>query len=233
MSSRRRSCVTDRPRSSGTPRVWTASCQQPTGATVPAPRPHQPGHAPRSASVLPPELTSFVGRDRGRGRRCRGAGEARLVTLTGVGGVGKTRLAMRAAAASGPFADGVSWCELAPVTDPSAASAAVATALGVRRSAETGVVESVVDFLSLRRHAAGPRQLRAPPGRHPTLGRVTAAWLPTPGGSRDEPDEAGSRRRARPPRRAAAGAPAIGSTRPRRLQRSPCSSSGPAPSVRT
>jgi predicted ATPase len=75
---------------------------------------------------------------------------SRLVTLTGVGGVGKTRLAMRAAAAAGPFADGVSWCELAPVTDPSAASAAVATALGVRRSAEDGVVESVVDFLSLR-----------------------------------------------------------------------------------
>ena len=77
--------------------------------------------------------------------------ESRLVTLTGVGGVGKTRLAMRAAVASGPFTDGLAWCELAPVTDPSAVAAAVATSLGVRRSAETSVVESLVDYLSQRR----------------------------------------------------------------------------------
>ena len=116
------------------------------GRSTPAPT------RPRAslASVLPPELTSFVGRDQDVADAVAALAGSRLVTLTGVGGVGKTRLAMRAAAAAGPFADGVSWCELAPVTDPSAASAAVATALGVRRSAEDGVVESVVDFLSLR-----------------------------------------------------------------------------------
>ena len=58
-----------------------------------------------------------------------------MVTLTGVGGVGKTRLATeaaRAAAAVG-FADGVWLCELAPVADPDAVVHAVATTLAVRR----------------------------------------------------------------------------------------------------
>jgi predicted ATPase/DNA-binding SARP family transcriptional activator len=106
---------------------------------------------PSSASVLPPQLTSFVGREEDLAEAVAALRDSRLVTLTGVGGVGKTRLAMRAAAAvSGHFTDGLSWCELAPVTEPSAVSAAVATALGVRRSAESSVVESVVDFLSLR-----------------------------------------------------------------------------------
>ena len=106
---------------------------------------------PASASAVPAELTSFVGREEEVAEVVGAIAESRLVTLTGVGGVGKTRLAMRAAVASGPFTDGLAWCELAPVTDPSAVAAAVATSLGVRRSAETSVVESLVDYLSQRR----------------------------------------------------------------------------------
>ena len=55
----------------------------------------------------------------------------RLVTLTGVGGVGKTRLAIQVAAELIPeFGDGVWLVELAPVGDPAAVPDAVATALG-------------------------------------------------------------------------------------------------------
>ena len=56
----------------------------------------------------------------------------RLVTLTGVGGVGKTRLAVQVAAElAAEFPDGVWLVELAPVGDPAAVPDAVATALGV------------------------------------------------------------------------------------------------------
>ena len=56
----------------------------------------------------------------------------RLVTLTGPGGVGKTRLAIAiAAAATGDFADGIAWIELAAVPDPKLVAAALARALGV------------------------------------------------------------------------------------------------------
>ena len=101
-----------------------------------------------TGSRLPAEMTSLVGRDEDVAAAVQAIAEARLVTLTGVGGVGKTRLALRAAAvAAAGFADGLCWCELAPVTDPEAVAPAVATALGVHRGADTTVVESVVTFL--------------------------------------------------------------------------------------
>ena len=109
-----------------------------------------PPPPPASASALPTELTSFVGREQDVAEAVAAIAESRLVTLTGVGGVGKTRLAMRAAVAADHFTDGLAWCELAPVTDHAAVPAAVATSLGVRRSADTSVVESLVDYLSQR-----------------------------------------------------------------------------------
>ena len=97
---------------------------------------------------LPAQMTSFVGRDEDLAAAAQAVTEARLVTLTGVGGVGKTRLALRTAAATAArFADGLCWCELAPVTDPDAVAPAVATALGVHRGPAATVVESVVTFL--------------------------------------------------------------------------------------
>jgi predicted ATPase len=82
---------------------------------------------------FPAVLTSFVGRD-GPAREVAGLlGERRLVTVTGPGGVGKTRLAGQVArAVAGRFADGAWLAELAPVSDPAQVPGVVAAALGVR-----------------------------------------------------------------------------------------------------
>ena len=81
---------------------------------------------------FPVALTSFVGRD-GPVRDVAGLlEEQRLVTVTGPGGVGKTRLAGQVArAVAGRFADGAWLAELAPVSDPAQVRGVVAAALGV------------------------------------------------------------------------------------------------------
>ncbi|HEV3294318.1 MAG TPA: NB-ARC domain-containing protein, partial [Streptosporangiaceae bacterium] len=82
---------------------------------------------------FPAALTSFIGRD-GLVREVAGLlEEYRLVTVTGPGGTGKTRLADQVARrVAGRFADGTWLAELAPVQDPAAVGAVVAAALGVR-----------------------------------------------------------------------------------------------------
>jgi class 3 adenylate cyclase len=81
---------------------------------------------------LPGQVTSFVGRQAEVAELVGVVGAHRLVTLTGPGGVGKTRLALQVAAElAGAFGDGVWLVELAPVGDPGAAADALATALGV------------------------------------------------------------------------------------------------------
>jgi predicted ATPase/class 3 adenylate cyclase len=85
-------------------------------------------------------------------RRVADLPNRRLVTLTGTGGVGKTRLALEVAAmATDEFRDGVWMIELAPVADPSAVAAAVATTLSVQPHAGVSVVESIADWLRGRR----------------------------------------------------------------------------------
>jgi predicted ATPase/DNA-binding CsgD family transcriptional regulator len=82
---------------------------------------------------VPTELSSFVGRRAELAEVKRLLGQARLVTLAGPGGVGKTRLALRAAAAvQRAFPDGVWLVELARLSDPAAVAAEVGTALGLR-----------------------------------------------------------------------------------------------------
>ncbi|MFE2431956.1 ATP-binding protein [Streptomyces sp. NPDC059373] len=83
---------------------------------------------------LPAELNHFVGRRRELSEVADLLGRARLVTLSGVGGVGKTRLAVRAAveaAAGDGFPDGAWLVELAPVRDPGLVEHSVAEALGL------------------------------------------------------------------------------------------------------
>ena len=82
--------------------------------------------------------------------RC--SGRARLVTLVGPGGVGKTRLATEVAAAvTDRYADGVWMCELARVEPSADVVEAVATSLGVRQRGTAATAEAVIDWLAPRR----------------------------------------------------------------------------------
>ena len=101
---------------------------------------------------LPVQTTSFVGREMAVKELAEQVRAHRLVTLTGVGGVGKTRLAVQVAAElTGEFSDGVWLIELAPVGDPAAVPDAVAAALGVTPQAGLTVTDSIVQALSGRR----------------------------------------------------------------------------------
>jgi len=95
--------------------------------------------------------TSFVGRETELAEIERLLKAHRLVTLTGVGGVGKTRLALEAAArAAADFPDGVWVIELAAVGDPAAVPEAVAAVLGVKRRAAAALPASIAAALEGR-----------------------------------------------------------------------------------
>ena len=102
----------------------------------------------RELTNLPPELTSFVGREAELAEVAKLIDAHRLVTLIGVGGTGKTRL-MRQVAAElvGRRADGVWLAELAPVTSPELIVREVAGALGVADEPGRAVIDTLVDFL--------------------------------------------------------------------------------------
>ncbi len=98
---------------------------------------------------LPVQLTSFVGRDDDVAGLAKALAESRLVTLTGVGGVGKTRLALQVAAEVLPrFADGVWLCELAATNDADLLAQVVVAALAVQSRPGRSLAESVCDYLS-------------------------------------------------------------------------------------
>jgi predicted ATPase/DNA-binding SARP family transcriptional activator len=85
--------------------------------------------APIVAGNVPAPLTSFIGRQAQLGDVCRHIAECRLVTLTGTGGGGKTRLAIESARSlQGEFPDGAWMVELASLTDSSGVAHAVASA---------------------------------------------------------------------------------------------------------
>jgi predicted ATPase len=93
---------------------------------------------------LRPQTTSFVGRDDELAELTATLESHRLVTLTGVGGVGKTRLALEVAARiSSRFPDGVWVIELAPIGDPAAVPDAVAAVLGIKQQPGMSLAESV------------------------------------------------------------------------------------------
>jgi predicted ATPase/DNA-binding SARP family transcriptional activator len=110
----------------------------PTPATPVSPTPATPV-SPTPATIWPTNLpapaTSFVGRERDLTQVRELLADARLVTLVGPGGVGKTRLAAEVAA-GWQAPDGVWLAELAGITDPAEVSAAVCAALGLRPVAE-------------------------------------------------------------------------------------------------
>ena len=107
------------------------------------------GHRAGGVYGFPAELTSFIGRA-GPVREVAGLlGEFRLVTVTGPGGSGKTRLASEVARqVAGRFADGVWLAELAMVQDPAQVVTAVAAALGVREQPGLPLAEAIARMLA-------------------------------------------------------------------------------------
>ncbi len=105
---------------------------------------------------LPATLTSFVGRGRELAALghalAQGPAECRLLTLTGLGGCGKTRLALRVAADSqAHYPDGVWLVELAALADPALVAGGVAAVLGVREAPDVPVLTTLADALQPRR----------------------------------------------------------------------------------
>src|SRR5439155_27299232 len=99
-------------------------------------------------SNLPAEMTSFVGREQEIAEIERLLERTRLLTLTGTGGSGKTRLAIRVASRLlGSFADGVCFVDLSSVADPALVASTVAKALGVTEDGGRPILEAVKDHL--------------------------------------------------------------------------------------
>jgi hypothetical protein len=104
-----------------------------------------------SPGNLRPPTTSFNGREAAVAELQAAVKAHRLLTLTGVGGVGKTRLALEVAARlADEFPDGVWFFELAAVADPAAMPDAVAAVLGITQQPGTSVSESVAAALEDR-----------------------------------------------------------------------------------
>lgn len=116
-----------------------------------------PAHFPPLRSLesfpnnLPVHLTSFVGRTREIKELSNTLATARLVTITGSGGSGKTRLAIRVAGnVLRRFLDGVFFVDLASVRDPRLVPQAVASGIGIREVPGKSISDSVLEFLKDR-----------------------------------------------------------------------------------
>ena len=129
-----------------------------------APRPRlAPSHAPPTAGStpgeavpnnLPAQVTAFVGResliDAVRARLLRP--DVRLLTLTGPGGTGKTRLALQAAGdVLDQFPDGVFFVELASLSDPDLVAPAIAQVVGLKETSGRPPLEALISALRQRR----------------------------------------------------------------------------------
>ncbi len=98
---------------------------------------------------LPAEMTSFVGRRAELAELCRLLEISRLVTITGAGGIGKTRLAIRAAGELGDrFRDGAWVAELSAVTSPGVLPYTVAEVLGIRDHTSRSGAEVLAEYLA-------------------------------------------------------------------------------------
>ncbi|WP_433187420.1 ATP-binding protein [Actinoallomurus sp. CA-150999] len=101
---------------------------------------------------LPHDITSFVGRRKATAELKHALSESRLVTLTGVGGVGKSRLALRVGRElQRAFPDGVWLVELAEIQDPAFVPSAVAATLGVLEQSARDAETVLVDYLASKR----------------------------------------------------------------------------------
>jgi predicted ATPase/class 3 adenylate cyclase len=101
---------------------------------------------------LPQQVSSFVGREREVAEAKKHLSETRLLTLLGIGGLGKTRLSLQVAAeVLDDYPDGVWFVDLAPMTDERLVPQAVASVLGVKEEAGRPVLEALVKYVSDRK----------------------------------------------------------------------------------
>src|SRR6266498_5834469 len=101
-----------------------------------------------SPNNLPIQLTSFIGRSKELNEVRQLVSEGHLLTLTGPGGSGKTRLALQVASEMiGHFQDGVFFVALAPITDPKLVASTIAQTLGIREIPGRPIADSVRDYL--------------------------------------------------------------------------------------
>ena len=209
-TSRRRSCdrarrrpTLGRPRHAPTPRPHRARAPVAGRAPRPASRSSRPCAAStRTRTTCRPSARRSSAASATSQRVVALTRRHRIVTLTGVGGVGKTRLAVHAAAEMlGDFAT-VWFVELASVADPDDVADAIARAVG--GVAAVDPLAAAVASLAGARRAARGRQLRARGRRRGCGDRRAHGRCPELVGHRDQSRDAGCRRRARR-RRALAG----------------------------
>jgi predicted ATPase/class 3 adenylate cyclase len=97
---------------------------------------------------LPSQRTSFVGREREKTEVTNLLANTRLLTLTGPGGTGKTRLALKVAADHlNRFSDGVFFVDLSPIVDPALVPSAIAQALLIREEIGRDLLDTLADHL--------------------------------------------------------------------------------------
>ena len=100
---------------------------------------------------LPAQVASFIGRERELVDLRAMLASHRLVTLVGIGGIGKTRLALQlAAGVADEYPDGVWFVDLAPISDPRLVANAVASTLGVREEPGRPLIETLRQFVADR-----------------------------------------------------------------------------------
>ncbi|NOK83936.1 MAG: hypothetical protein GFH27_549309n63 [Chloroflexi bacterium AL-W] len=134
-------------------RNGTAPLLTPTPTATPAVRALGPITPVVSPSNLPAPRTTLIGRNTDVQQVCQllTQSEVRLVTLTGHGGVGKTRLALQVAAQiQNIFLHGVWFIDLTTVTDPTMVISTIAQTLGIREHGSTNVLEQVQIYLQTR-----------------------------------------------------------------------------------
>lgn len=103
------------------------------------------------AAGLPASTTRFIGRERELIELKHRLADARLVTVIGAGGLGKTRLALQAAnEVAGAYRDGVAFVDLARIDDPARVPSAVAQALGVRDTPGRSLLDALTGHLRRR-----------------------------------------------------------------------------------
>ena len=125
-----------------------ADANQPAGA----PAATAPARPPRLSPALPAMHTVFIGRqaELAEVRRLLADPERRLVTLAGPGGIGKTRLALEAVTAGRPFADGVIFVPLAPISTAALLVPTIAHAIGFTFSGPLPPADQILQHLATR-----------------------------------------------------------------------------------